>query len=64
MWTLYYSIRYQGEEGWAPAMFLKRVSSDESFTSMEREKDTFDSVSFNGGMLLKPFLPYIKKASC
>lgn len=44
--------RYQGEEGWAPAMFLKRVDSDESSTSAKGKRDTLDIVSFNGGMFL------------
>ena len=45
-------IRYQGDEGWAPAMFLRRVDSDESSTSTSRKMDTLDIVSFNGGKLL------------
>lgn len=44
-------VRYQGEEGWAPAMFLKRVDSGESSTSAGGKSDTLDIVSFNGGML-------------
>ena len=46
-----YSIRYQGEEGWAPALFLKRVDSDEPLTST-RGRHALDIASFNGGMLL------------
>jgi len=41
-------VRYQGEEGWAPAMLLKRVNSDESSTSMIGGKDPLDTVSFTG----------------
>lgn len=43
-------------------MFLKRVNSDESSTSMKGDKDSVDTVSFNRGMLLslnislKPFV--------
>ena len=45
-------VRYQGDEGWAPAMFLKRVDSGETSTSPSRKGDTLDIVSFNGGKFL------------
>lgn len=47
-----YFVRYQGEEGWAPAIFLKRVNSDESSASMSDGKNTLSTDSFSEGKLL------------
>jgi len=47
-----YFVRYQGEEGWAPAIFLKRVNSDESSASISDGKNTLSTDSFSEGKLL------------
>lgn len=38
-------VRYQGEEGWAPAMHLKRVNSDDSVNAEDSTLDQLNIVS-------------------
>lgn len=42
---------YRGDQGWAPAMFLRKVSGGDSSPTSNGKMDVLDIVSFNGGKL-------------
>ena len=46
--------RYQGEEGWAPAMHLKRVNSDDSVNAEDSTLDQLNIVSNDDGTIELP----------
>lgn len=42
---------YRGDQGWVPAMFLRKVSGEDSSPTSSGKMDVLDIVSFDGGKL-------------